>query len=312
MSNEKDYKPTQKKCESCSSTFLSGRSFQRFCSNKCRRYSDNHPKPTIVGEFCVDLLPDREREIATLFTKGIPMKQMARIRDCSPTLIRRMLRQMGLLPTHSANPDHKPRGQGKDAIRNRNRTEIEIKGSEVRRQVAVCLWNLRRKKPLRTTMRENGWSDISNFIYDRKSYKRFRAAQKPRLPQSRWNSVSKSHPFESKLQSEISEFLTSNSVPFEAEARIGKTCSRVDFKLADGTHIECKVDVCAKHTDRLVGQLFRYQRRGAKSLLVIIPDDISIRTDQAEDIRALGAQIETLSRFKSRMLQHHRSVSMSA
>ena len=148
-------------------------------------------------------------------------------------------------------------------------------------------------------MRRNGWKDISQFIYDRKSYKRFKA-KRPRAQQI-LNWVSKTHPFEKRLQKEVAGILRSVGVHFQAEKHIGNTLSRVDFYLAhNGLHIECKVDVCRKHTQRLIGQLLTYKFYGAKRMLVVLPDDVTIDADLQQIITAnTPTEILSLSQFRA-------------
>jgi hypothetical protein len=208
-------------------------------------------------------------------------------------------RSMGRMPGRYKGKALTPRGQGRDAVRLKKEIQYKTKGSEVRKQIAVLLKNLRHGKPLRTTMRENGWSDISQFVYYRKSYQKFKARRPVNHQWTYSNKVSKTHPFETVLQSEIREILFQGEVQFEAEAKIGKTGSRVDFQLKDGTAIECKVDTVSKHTQRLIGQLMTYKYHGAKSLLVVHPDDISIRRDLKEIIESIPAKVQTISEFKS-------------
>lgn len=105
------------------------------------------------------------------------------------------------------------------------------------------------------------------------------------------------HPFEVSLQKVVGHILESSGAEFRRESKIGNSGSRVDFKLADGTHIECKVDTIRKHCQRLIGQLMTYKFHGASKLVVLIPDDVHIDDDLRQIIFAIPCDIVTLSEF---------------
>ena len=162
--------------------------------------------------------------------------------------------------------------------------------------------------PLSITDKEK--QGLSGIIYERTSYQKFKSRPKIQdvtqgcnhtdafLQKARRRRISLSHPFESKLQATARAILEGARIDFKPEVRIGRSGSRVDFKLSDGLHIECKVDVVRKHQMRLIGQLMTYKFHGAQKLMVLIPDDVHIDDDLRQIIFAIPCDIVTLSEFE--------------
>src|SRR5439155_19483190 len=115
-----------------------------------------------------------------------------------------------------------------------------------RHQTATCLWHRRKGVGVETTCKENRWSvkSIWNYLAKSASYKRFVARQKRIWPDKRkyGNSYIRTFPKESIFHTHITGLLNEARLGFVKECRLTPhSRTRIDFKLEDGTFIECKV-----------------------------------------------------------------------
>ncbi len=163
-----------------------------------------------------------------------------------------------------------------------------------RHRVATCLWNLRRGIGVQRTCKEEGWNlnSIWNDLGGRPSYRRFVLRRRRKWPAKRLTTKhwSKIFPAESGLQSRIETILQSRQLEYVRECRLPGSRTRVDFKLADETFIECKVGVNAAQMYQFIGQALHYQRFAMKTVLCI-PSDVEIRKDLHELIIQLGVLV---------------------
>ena len=161
-------------------------------------------------------------------------------------------------------------------------------------QVAVCLWQLRKGIGVETTCKAHGWNPktVWNEVGKREAYKRFVARRKSAWPAKRSYGSYYSRKFlsESTFSQCVTQLLAGAGVEFVAECRVCNSRTRVDFKLTDGTLIECKVALNSGQTYEAIGQLLHY-RKLASNVILCVPDDVTIREDLFELIAELGVTV---------------------
>jgi hypothetical protein len=171
---------------------------------------------------------------------------------------------------------------------------ILIREKMARHRVAKCLWNLRKGTGVQRTCKEEGWNlnSIWNDLGKRASYRRFVPRRKRKWPRKHTASKHWSKIFhaESGLQSRIEAILQSRQLEFVRECRLPCSRTRVDFKLADGMFIECKVGVNAAQMYQFIGQALHYQKFATK-IILCIPSDVEIRKDLHELIVQMGVLV---------------------
>jgi hypothetical protein len=171
---------------------------------------------------------------------------------------------------------------------------VVIREKMARHQVAKCLWNLRKGIGVQRTCKEEGWNlnSIWNHLGGRASYRRFVLRRGRKWPTKYTASKhwSKIFPAESGLQSRIETILQSRQLESVRECRLPGSRTRVDFKLADGMFIECKVGVNAAQMYQFIGQALHYQKFAAK-IILCIPSDVEIRKDLHELIVEMGVLV---------------------
>ncbi len=89
---------------------------------------------------------------------------------------------------------------------------------------------------------------------------------------------------ETAFQDHIAEILSHTPGAVIRECRFGSVRTRVDFRLADGTFIECKVGMNSGQTYELIGQSLHYTKYAARVILCF-PSDIRLRRDLFDLIR---------------------------
>ena len=170
------------------------------------------------------------------------------------------------------------------------RRRIVIREKEMRHRIAVCLWGLRKGTAVETRCRQQGWNakSIWNDLGRRKSYRRFVVRRKRKWPDKRavGKQYSRSYIAESRFQDFIESILQSLHLKYIRECRLEGSRTRVDFKLADGSFIECKVAVNSGQTYEFIGQAFHY-RKFTDKIILCVPADIEMR----KDLHALIAEI---------------------
>jgi len=171
---------------------------------------------------------------------------------------------------------------------------VMVREKTARHRVATCLWNLRKGSGVQRTCKEQGWNlnSIWNDLGTRTSYRRFVIRRKRKWPTKRATSKhwSKIFPGELGLQSQIETILQSRQLEYVRECRLQGSRTRVDFKLADKTFIECKVGVNAAQMYQFIGQAVHYQKFATK-IVLCIPSDVEIRKDLHELIIQMGVVV---------------------
>jgi hypothetical protein len=179
----------------------------------------------------------------------------------------------------------------RSAVRRKALLDLE---KESRARAATCLWRLRRGNPVETTCRENGWNpkSIWNLLGRRASYRRFKARRIRKWPDKRRSGLhySRIFPRESLLHNRVEKILMEAQLKYTKECRLYACRTRVDFKVDDGTFIECKVGMNSGQTYEFIGQACHYRLFAARVILCI-PSDVRIRADLYEIILSAGATV---------------------
>lgn len=174
------------------------------------------------------------------------------------------------------------------------RDSIVAAEKEKRRRVAMCLWRVRTGHPVGTTCRDHGWNpkSIWNALGRRASYHKLKARISRLWPDKRryGQHCSRAFPKEELLQARVEELLTSAEIKYVRECRLQQCRTRVDFKIDDGTFVECKVGMNSGQTYEFIGQACHY-RLFALRVILCVPSDIKIRADLYE---LIGAQAVTV------------------
>lgn len=189
------------------------------------------------------------------------------------------------------------------AARSAARRKVVVQGEkEKRRRVAKCLWLLRTGHPVETTCRKNGWNpkSIWNALGPRASYRRFKARRLRKWPDKRRSGLhySRIFPREALLHDRVEQILRGGEVKYIKECRLRECRTRVDFKVDDGTFIECKVGMNSGQTYAFIGQTCHY-RLFATRVILCMPSDIRVRADLYDVIQSQGVTVcneETLLR----------------
>jgi len=234
----------------------------------------------------------KEEEILRLYqTKKMGLRAIARYFSFRPTTagVRNILIAHGVYRADQAMTAQAVRSSAR-------RKEIIAREKRNRHQMAVCLWNLRKGTGVETTCRTNGWNPktIWNVLGRRAAYRRFKVRANRKWPDKRRYGAHYSRVFtrETIFQSVIADLLTVSSVQFIRECRIQSSRTRVDFKLGDGTFLECKVAVNAGQTYEFIGQAFHYKSHASR-IILCIPSDVRIREDLYRIIVDMGVLVCT-------------------
>lgn len=234
--------------------------------------------------------PDKEDEIVRLYTRErLGLRAISTYFSGRPStpVIRELLIRRGVYRGAEDFERQKTASQFR-------RLAIIAREKETRHHVAVCLWHLRKGIGVETSCKAHGWNPktIWNSLSKRRSYKKFVARRNPTWPDKRQYgpSYSRRFPTESLFKSEIAELLQTAGVGFVEECRVCDSRTRVDFKLADGTYVECKVAMNSGQTYEAIGQLLHY-RKHASRIVLCIPDDVAMRRDLLELITELGVTV---------------------
>ncbi|MBV9128001.1 MAG: hypothetical protein JO117_07950 [Verrucomicrobia bacterium] len=163
-----------------------------------------------------------------------------------------------------------------------------------RHEAAVCLWQLRKGAGVETTCKANGWNlkSIWNYLSKRASYRHFIARRQRIWPAKRkyGNNYSRKFPKESAFKAYLISLLHEARIDFVEECRLPNSRTRIDFKLADGTFIECKVALNSGQTYEAIGQAMHYGKH-SKKVVLCVPDDIEMRKDLHELFVAMGVTV---------------------
>ena len=190
--------------------------------------------------------------------------------------------------------------RGEDAVERQllqseeRRRRIISREKETRHRLAVCLWELRKGTGVETTCRHQGWNakSIWNDLGRRKSYRRFAAQRKRKWPDKRaaGKQYSRSYTAESRFQDCVEGILQSLGRKYIRECQLQGSRTRVDFKLDDGSFIECKVAVNSGQTYEFIGQAIHY-RKFTDKIILCIPTDIEMREDLYAIIIEMGVLV---------------------
>jgi hypothetical protein len=242
---------------------------------------------------------DKEEEIVRLYRlEHLGLRAISRYFSGRPTTpgIRAILIRRGVY-------------RGEDAVARQllqskeRRRRIVIREKETRHRMAVCLWGLRTGTGVETTCRQQGWNakSIWNDLGRRKSYRQFVVQRKRKWPDKRavGKQYSRSYIAESRFQDFVEGILQSLHLKYIRESRLDGSRTRVDFKLADGSFIECKVAVNSGQTYEFIGQAFHY-RKFTDKIVLCVPADIEMRKDLHALITEMGVAVCT----ESTLAQH--------
>jgi hypothetical protein len=233
---------------------------------------------------------DKQQEIVRLYTRErMGLRAIARYFNGRPSIsgVQKILVRAGVYRSIDAiDRQHLQSEERKGSVMMREKT--------ARQRIAKCLWNLRKGIGVQRTCKQEGWNlnSIWNDLGRRASYRRFVLRRKRKWPMKRTASKhwSKTFPAESGLQSRIETTLRSRQLEYVRECRLPGSRTRVDFKLADGTFIECKVGVNAAQMYQFIGQALHY-RKFATKIILCIPGDVEIRKDLHELIVQIGVLV---------------------
>src|SRR5206468_1123217 len=216
---------------------------------------------------------DKEQEIVRLYTRErMGLRAIARYFNSRPSIsgVHKILVRAGVYRSADA--------LGRQQLQSEERKRrVLMQEKMARRRIATCLWNLRKGIGVQRTCKEKGWNlnSIWNDLGKRASYRRFVLRRKRKWPMKSTASKhwSKTFPAESGLQSRIETLLQARQLEYIRECRLPGSRTRVDFKLADGTFIECKVGVNAAQMYQFIGQAVHYQKFATK-IILCIPSDV--------------------------------------
>jgi hypothetical protein len=233
---------------------------------------------------------DKEQEIVRLYTRErMGLRAIARYFNGRPSIsgVLKILVRAGVY--RSADTLDRQRLESEERKR-----VVVMREKMARHRVATCLWNLRKGIGVQRTCKEEGWNlnSIWNDLGGRASYRRFVLRRRRKWPMKRiatkhWSKI---FPAESGLQSRIETILQSRQLEYVRECRLPGSRTRVDFKLADKTFIECKVGVNAAQMYQFIGQALHYQKFTTK-IILCIPSDVEIRKDLHELIIEMGVLV---------------------
>ena len=245
-------------------------------------------------------------EVIQMHKAGFGLKRIALKTGVSKTQSRKWLIDAGVYspPPNSA----KLVGEG-----TRSQYSILIRAAkrkadddENRKMVAVCLRALRRGIPVERTCKDKGWNAKTawNYVYKSDGYRLLRA--KLRASQ-RWGDemakgrrlgfISRMYRTEMDFQDAIERILLEAGVQFRREARLDGCRTRVDFLIGKHLHAECKVNCKASELYESIGQLFHYSKLSKERPLLLLPDDVTMRSDLAELVPQIPAVILRESQF---------------
>ena len=127
---------------------------------------------------------------------------------------------------------------------------------------------------------------IERAVFRRKSWQKYDERTK-----------SKTHPVEVKLQLELAEALTANSVWFEREKKVPGCQMRADL-IGKTWAVETKVYCCSQSLMTAMSQAFIYRRHLQKpKVCVVIPDDIEPAEFYRAELLAHDVPILKASQF---------------
>ena len=233
---------------------------------------------------------DKEGEIVRLYTiERMGLRAIARYFSGRPSIagVRNILVRDGVYRSEDALNRQRLQSEERKRI-------VVMREKTARHRVATCLWNLRKGIGVQRTCKEEGWNlnSIWNDLGRRASYRRFVLRRRRKWPTKITTSKhwSRLFPAESGLQSRIETILQSRQLEYIRECRLPGSRTRVDFKLADQTFIECKVGVNAAQMYQFIGQALHYQKFAMK-IILCIPSDVEIRKDLHELIIQMGVLV---------------------
>ena len=233
---------------------------------------------------------DKEKEIVRLYTiERMGLRAIARYFSGRPSIagVRKILVRQGVYCPEDVLDRQRLQSEERKRI-------VVMREKNARHRVAMCLWNLRKGIGVQRTCKEEGWNlnSIWNDWGRRASYRRFVLRRRRKWPTKRITSKhwSKLFPAEFGLQSRIETILQSQQIEYVRECRLQGSRTRVDFKLADRTFIECKVGVNAAQMYQFIGQALHYQKFATK-IVLCMPSDVEIRKDLHELIVQMGVLI---------------------
>lgn len=165
-----------------------------------------------------------------------------------------------------------------------------------RHRLAVCLSNLRHGVGVETTCKTEGWNikSIWNDLGRRKSYRMFVRRRNRRWPDKRavGKQYSRKYLTESAFQDVVEGVLAHSGLEYVRECRLFGCRTRVDFRLADNSFLECKVAVNSGQTYEFIGQAVHY-KEFADRIVLCIPSDVQMRSDLHALVAKLGVMICT-------------------
>jgi len=233
---------------------------------------------------------DKEGEIVRLYTtERMGLRAIARYFSGRPSTagVRKILVREGVYGSEDALNRQRLQSEERKRI-------VVMREKTARHRVATCLWNLRKGIGVQRTCKEEGWNlnSIWNDLGRRPSYRRFVLRRRRKWPTKRTASKhwSKIFAAESGFQSQIETLLKSRALEYVRECRLQGSRTRVDFKLAGKTFIECKVGVNAAQMYQFIGQALHYQKFAVK-IILCIPSDVEIRKDLHELISQMGVLV---------------------
>ena len=248
---------------------------------------------------------NKEEEIVRLYkNEHMGLRAISRYFSGRPTIvgIRTILIRRGVYRGEDA--------VGRQLLQSEERRKrIVLREKETRHRLAVCLWNLRKGTGVETTCRQRGWNvkSIWNDLGQRKSYRAFTQRRKKKWPDKRavGKHYSRKYLTEPAFQDVVEGTLQSLRVEYIRECRLPGCRTRVDFKLADNTFVECKVAVNSGQTYEFIGQAFHY-RKFTDTIILCTPDDIEMR----KDLHSIIIEMGVIACTESKLAQYLRGNSL--
>lgn len=235
---------------------------------------------------------DKEEEIVRLYVQSrMGLRTLSKYFNGRPSIagVRRILLRHNVYRPDIVLDDQTARCEAR-------RAEILLREKTARHRMAICLWNLRKGLGVETTCRREGWNvkSIWNDLGRRKSYRAFALRRKRKWPDKRavGKHYSRKYLTESTFQDTIEGILQSLRLQYIRECKLVDCRTRVDFKLADNSFIECKVAVNSGQTQKFIGQAVHY-KEFTERIILCVPADVQMRSDLNALVTKLGVIVCT-------------------
>jgi hypothetical protein len=307
---------TPLKCEMCDNPVSlkpgSRNKYNRYCSRKCqmtrahrKQSADLKSKGDLAAMMPGLVQPlephtDRDKEILGYFKEGWPWAAIANRIGVNKAYVRKRLLCLGYWK-----PDPKHNGTAKKGTGPQSKILKAQRNIAARKLAATCIRAFKKGVPIENTLRAQDakTGTVWNVIVRSRAYKTLRAKKNRSLKhyedyrRQKWTTSLWDD--EAAFQNSVASELTRLGVVFIKEAQCRHSRARVDFKLSKNIFIECKVCTKPNSTDRTIGQAMRYQKLENAEVWIVIPEGLTMRTDQAKVLDMMAVRVMTVPMLAS-------------